>query len=245
MRRALFAGCLWLAATATASPELAGGAVDPGAALGSLQAAQVGEWVTFAADGDGRRSFWRLAVVGGEPGPSGRESLWMELEVGEEPKLRAPLAQLRFLVERNAGLSPASISRMFVAFGYERPQELSPEALARVAPPRAEVARTGAIPSEVRVHDRGETRVATVAGPLEARKVEVLVRGVVVQRLWLSRLVPVLPIARIELPSLRHRLEVVDFGRGGSSRMVLPPAGAPKIWVERYDGAVSGGPHRE
>ena len=77
----------------------------------------------------------------------------------------------------------------------------------------------------------------TAAGTVAAIPVEVMFRSTVVKRLWMSRQVPVLHLAKLEIPAIEHSMEVRDFGIDAKPRMVLPGPDDPKIRVERYDEA--------
>ena len=90
----------------------------------------------------------------------------------------------------------------------------------------------------------------TLAGTVAAIPVEVMLRGTVLKRLWMSRQVPVLHLAKLEIPAIEHAMEVRDFGIDAKPRMVLPSPDEPRIRMERYDealpkvlqGGVSDGP---
>ena len=71
-----------------------------------LRTTQVGDWVTYKLDGGGARvHYWRLAVVGEEQDKLGRDALWLEMEWGTHPAMRAPLAQIRMLIARGDGVA--------------------------------------------------------------------------------------------------------------------------------------------
>ena len=99
-----------------------------------LRTTQVGDWVTYKLDGGGARvHYWRLAVVGEEKDKLGRDALWLEMEMGTHPAMRAPLSQIRMLIARGQGggaaFDPSGVTRLIVAIGFDKPQEYSQEAL--------------------------------------------------------------------------------------------------------------------
>jgi hypothetical protein len=211
------------------------GASGGGMPSGPLSA-RVGEWVTYrlAAGGEGPASFWRMAVVGEERDNRGREAVWIEMELGQQRELAAPLAQWRVLVARQVGLSAEGVTRLQVALGFDRPREVSPDALpaffgAAVPPPPASSARSGA----ARLREGAPVPLMTPAGTLSARPVELLLGSRVVRRLWLSAAVPVLGLARLEVSGVGPLMEVEAFGTDATPRMAPPAPEAPQIRLER------------
>ncbi len=201
--------------------------------------AAVGQWATFRIDGGGDRvQFLKLAVVGEEADRAGRPAYWLELEIGQHPAMRAPLMQLRMLVARKEGITREGVSRIFVAVGAERPNELDDEAVAaffggdpKKPPPPPAPAPIAGLTTAV-----GQpTRLVTLAGTLNATPIEVRLRSTMVKRIWTSEQVPLLHVARLEIPGIAHTIEVRDFGINGRPQMVLPAPGTAKIRLEGYD----------
>jgi hypothetical protein len=196
-------------------------------------ALKVGDWVTYQMDGgEGRRAYWRLAIVGEEKDSTGRDAQWVEVEIGLHPELASPLAQMRILIADWEGTQASGVLRLIVAMGNDAPQEVSPVALqepvARVLNPGNDHLE-GAELKEVRVRTGRETRLMTYAGSVVATAVEVLYRDTVMKRLWMSRDVPVLHLAKLELPAIKHVMEVRAFGTGAVSRIQLPSQAASEI----------------
>jgi hypothetical protein len=207
-----------------------------------VRTTKVGDWVTYRLDGGGRRvHYWRLAAVGEERDRLGRDALWIEVDMGTHPGMAAPLAQLKMLVAREAGISEQGISRLIVATGFDRPQEYSPEALAvalKGAPrtPRAAAPPLGAAPS---IQSGREQQLMTLAGTVAAVPMEVRYRSTVIKRMWMSREIPVLQLAKIEIPGIGQAMEVRDFGVKAKPQMRLPAPDAPKVKLEYLDEAFS------
>ncbi|MHB8878877.1 MAG: hypothetical protein ACYC8T_34685 [Myxococcaceae bacterium] len=206
-----------------------------------LKETKVGDWVTYKVDGTADRvHYWRLAVVGEEKDPKGRDAYWIEIDMGEHHELKAPLSQMRMLVAKSEGLSREGITRMVVAFGYEKPQEMAPDSvdfMTRGEPADPEPAPAAGPDPRLWVRTGKESRLMTLAGTVAAVPVEVMIKGTVVKRMWMSRQVPVLHLAKMEIPAIEHSMEVRDYGIDARPRMVLPAPGAPTIRMERYDDA--------
>jgi hypothetical protein len=184
-----------------------------------LRDARVGQWVSFRVDGGGGRvGHLRVAVVGDDADARGRAAVWVEAELGLSPD--APLMRLRFLAARRAAWSDGRVSRLWMAVGDEPPREVPPDALARgLWPVHLSDAVSGA----------NQTRVlATPAGPIPARCVRAAGGG----EACFSRRIPVLPVARLSLPSAGQFLEVEGFGTAAKARMVPPGDHAPTIRFE-------------
>lgn len=204
-----------------------------------LRSTQVGDWVTYRLDGGGARvHYWRLAVVGEEKDKLGRDAFWLEMEMGTHPAMRSPLSQIRMLVAKGDGVAfdPSGITRLIVAMGFDRPQEYSQEALAwalakpqksKPAAPRAQAGGTAAV-----VRSGKESRLMTPAGTVTAIPIEVLYRSTVVKRTWMSREIPILNLAKIEIPRIAHALEVQEYGVNAKSRMLLPDPKTPTVKLE-------------
>jgi hypothetical protein len=204
-----------------------------------LGGAAVGQWATFRIDGGGDRvQFIRFAVVGEELDRKQRPAYWLELEIGQHPAMKAPLMQLRMLIARGEGMTKEGVTRIFVAVGAERPNELDDEAVAAFfgANPKQPAPVARAAPLEGLTTFVGQpTRLMTPAGTLTATAVEVRLRSTMVKRIWTSDQVPILHLARLEIPGLAHTIEVRDFGINARSQMVLPAPGTAKIKLEGYD----------
>jgi hypothetical protein len=207
----------------------------------SISDARVGQWVTFRVDGGGNRiGFWRLAVVGEERDPLGRPAVWVELELGQHPGLQAPLLQIKLLVARRLGMSHGGVTRVVIAAGAERPNELAADALDHfLADDAASATGPGPGPNPGLTTSAGPlTRLMTPAGTVWATPVEARLRSTVVKRIWVSEQIPLLHLAKLELPGISHTVEVQDFGLDAQARIGLPAAGTAKIELERYDALV-------
>lgn len=203
---------------------------------------RVGEWATFRIDGGGDRvHFWRIAVVGEETDKKGRPACWLELDMGQHHAMKAPMLQLRMLVARAVGLNADGVSRVFIAVGTEKPNELTDEAVTKLLvsdrPPAPKTVDTG--PKVALTSFTGKpTQLMTMAGTVSATPVEVRLRSSMVKRIWISEQVPLLHLAKMEIPAIAHSIEVRDYGINARSQMVLPPAGTAKIKLESYDDLV-------
>ena len=208
-----------------------------------LPPAAVGQWVTYRLDGGLNRSgYWRLSVVGKQRDEQGRDAVWVEMELSQTAKMVAPLFQMRMLVANRGGLQADGISRVIVAAGVEKPQELDARAVhvlnerpsAGPASPDSEAEHL----SRADVHLRaGKARkLMTLAGTLEAVPVEMLYRDTVVERFWMSRQVPVLQLAKIEMPAIDQSMEVRDYGLDARPMMHLPDPSAPKLSLDPTPG---------
>jgi hypothetical protein len=202
---------------------------------------KVGDWVTYQVDGGSDRiHYWRLAVVGEEVDPKGRPAFWIEIDMGEHHELKAPISQMRLLVAKDAGLTREGITRILVAFGYEKPQEMAPDSaefMTQPEPvPEGSASDAKASP-KLYLRTGKEARLMTLAGTVAAVPVEVMLKATVIKRIWMSRQVPVLHLAKMEIPAIEHSMEVRDFGIDAKPRMRLPSPDDPKIRMERYDDA--------
>ncbi len=224
-----------LCAVLAAAPLPAGAPALLEQLSGGLARARVGEWTTYQLDGGSTgTAFWRLAVVGEQTDRLGRPALWLEIDVGDHPSLNAPLQQLRLLVAKGEGLRRSGITRLFVGMGVERPAEVEQDALARVlSGPSAATPSAPAEPAPGAGTRTGRvTALQTYAGTVQATPVEVMHRGTVVKRIWLSPQVPILHLARLEIPGIDYRLEVRDYGLDARPRMIAPAPSSPKISLE-------------
>ena len=188
-----------------------------------------GEWISYRAQAGGERvSFWRFSAVGAEKDARRREALWIELELGHQPDLRAPLLQMKMLVARTEQANGERVTRLFVALGADPAQEISEDQLHRLlhlpqmAEPRL-VATAGDSPSPDEIIRTGEeARLMTRAGTLLAIPIEIYFRGSLVERIWMSRRLPLLGLAKLEMPGTGYLMEVTGFGKGAAARMILP-----------------------
>ncbi|QSQ25046.1 hypothetical protein JY651_08980 [Pyxidicoccus parkwayensis] len=244
---------LWVAALLVAAPA---GAQMPPAARALMQhmskgtrAAKVGDWATYRFDGGGLRVFyWRTAVVGEEKDKSGRDAVWVELEAGTHPAMKSPLMQMRMLVAREGDeIRYDAISRLFIGGPFDRPQEYSKEALEHVlkeekdAQAQAQQARAAdakaPAPAGITpvIRSGKEQRLMTLAGTVTAVPVEVVFKGTVIKRIWVSREIPLMNLVKMEIPGIAHSMEVVEYGIDAKPRMVMPPPDAPKVRLEYAD----------
>ncbi len=197
--------------------------------------AKPGDWISYRTDAGGARiSFWRFAAVGRETDSLGRDSLWIEIELGPHEDLRAPLAQIKMLVARERGLAAEGISRVFVALGADKPQEISPEQLHAVwrSPLPAGQVRREPPSGEETIRPGNEARLMTRAGTLPAIPIEIYHQGLLIQRIWMSHRLPLLRLAKVEMPSIGHAMEVTGFGVDARPRMVVPKNAEPNIRLE-------------
>ncbi len=210
--------------------------------------ARMGDWVTYRFNGGGARVYyWRLAVVGEEKDKEGRDAVWVEMEAGTHPAMKSPLSQMRMLVAREGDeIRYDAISRLYIGTGFNPPQEYSDEALQHVvkkqlaeaekdknAPPE----KPAKLPQGVKPTTRSgkETRLMTLAGTVPAVPVEVVLKNTVIKRMWLSREIPLLNLAKIEIPGIGHAMEVAEYGIDAKPRMRIPAPDAPKIKLEFAD----------
>lgn len=197
-----------------------------------LSDAKVGEWVTYRFDdGAGREYFWRIAVVGEDTDVKGRPAVWVELDIGTHHAMKAPIAQMKVLASRAHGMSAQGVTRMYAAFGVERAREVEPAELPKMM--GREPAKAAAAPGpDVKVTKGAPTRLLTLGGTVTATPVEVKLRDTVLKRFWLSDAVPILRLAKIELPAIQHAMEVRDWGLDAKPQIVPPEPGAATIRME-------------
>jgi hypothetical protein len=119
--------------------------------------------------------------------------------------------------------------------GFDRPQEYSHEALewalAKHSQPRPSSPPRRLAEAPV-VRSGQETRLMTPAGTVTAIPIEVLYRSTVIKRTWVSRQVPILQLAKIEIPRIAHALEVFEYGVNARPRMLLPDPKTPQVKLE-------------
>ncbi|PTL76133.1 hypothetical protein [Vitiosangium sp. GDMCC 1.1324] len=202
--------------------------------------ARVGEWVTYQMDGGPQQGFLRLAVVAEQKDSQGRDAVWVELELGQHAELKAPLAQFLMLVARDTGLRAEGVSRLLVTQGFEKLQEVAPDALPFFLGSPGNPSRPPLPPPSPRLSaEQGSTvsrgrpaRLMTLAGTVTAEPLEVRHRQLVLKRYWVSREVPILRLAKLEFPPIRYTLEVRDYGVDAQPRMVPPAPGDKKMTLE-------------
>jgi len=213
-----------------------------------LDDARVGDWVAYRIDaGPTRQGHWRVAVVGEEQDARGRPAFWLEIEFGSHASLSAPLLQFRMLVAKGTGITSDGVSRLIVVFGHDRAQEVDPSAIGRVllGARAAETTPEGqnghsASQGELSVRHGKELRLLTSAGTVSATPVELWYQRTLVQRFWISAEVPVLHLARIELPAAAHSMEASGYGHDAKARVGEPGSATPKIRLERQADAAGG-----
>ena len=77
----------------------------------------------------------------------------------------------------------------------------------------------------------------TPAGTVTAIPIEVMYRSTVIKRTWMSREIPILQLAKVEIPRIAHALEVFEYGVDAKSRMLLPDPKTPTVKLEYADKA--------
>ncbi|WP_240359668.1 hypothetical protein [Pyxidicoccus trucidator] len=241
--------CLALALLLSAAPARA--AAPPQPAMQALmdhmskgaRTSRVGDWVTYRMDGGGARvHYWRMAVVGQEKDRYERDAVWLEVEFGTHPAMRSPLGQMKMLVALGEEENPKHhpITRLIASAGYGKPQEYSPEALEhslKKKPPPEEAPRAKASPPpsampRPSVRAGKQSRLMTHAGTVTAVPVEVVLRSTVIKRMWISRELPVINLAKIEIPGIGQSMEVAEYGVDAKSRIRMPLPNEPQIRLE-------------
>lgn len=177
--------------------------------------AKVGEWVTFRLQD---RGYWRIAAVAQEG-----SGVWLELDFGDHPALKAPMATFKLLVDRGA------VTRAIVALGADRPHEIPPAELPRFF--SRDKARAGSVDPSIAVKTLSAQPLLTPRGSVTATPVEVRLRSTVIKRLWLCDSIPLLKVAKIELPAIGYALEAWDWGADARPRL------ASNIPMEQNDTA--------
>jgi hypothetical protein len=201
-----------------------------------LPAAGVGQWVTYMLRGSANRyGFWRLSIVGKTKDAKGRDAVWLEMEMGQNPNFVAPLFQMKMLVASEGGLQADGISRAVLAIGAGQPQEVDPKSLApkEAAAKPAPRARTAPYRgAQISFRAGKRQKLMTAAGSVDALPVELVYRQTVIQRYWVSKEIPVLQLAKIEIPGIDDSLEVRDYGLNAKPLIHFPDPDAPKISLE-------------
>ncbi|MBL8956502.1 MAG: hypothetical protein JNK82_37350 [Myxococcaceae bacterium] len=223
-----------LLAVAPAPAGLPGGSALHAHLPNVLETVKVGEWVTYRFDpGDGREYFWRIAIVGEELDRLGRPAVWVELDVGNHHAMKAPIAQMKVLASRAQGLSAQGVTRMFSAFGIDRPREVEPSELPKVLLGEAEKkAAEVKRPREVTTRRGEPTRLMTAGGTVSAAPHEVRLGGTLLKRYWVSEAIPILHLAKIEFPAVQHAMEARDWGLDAKAEMATPDPAAATIRME-------------
>ncbi|MFP2910590.1 hypothetical protein ACLESD_37235 [Pyxidicoccus sp. 3LFB2] len=244
--------CLALALLLSAAPARA--AAPPQAAMQSLmdhmskgaRTSRQGDWVTYRMDGGGARvHYWRMAVVGQEKDRYERDAVWLEVEFGTHPAMRSPLGQMKMLVALGEEADPKrhAITRLIASAGYGKPQEYSQEALEHALTktprpkedaPKAKAPPPGAMPRPT-IRTGKQARLMTHAGTVTAVPVEVVVRNTVIKRMWISRELPVINLAKIEIPGIGQSMEVAEYGVDAKSRIRMPLPNEPQVRLEYAD----------
>ena len=204
-----------------------------------LPPAAVGQWVTYALHGNGRAgdAYWRLAIVGKAKDEKGRDAVWMEMELDQHPNFVAPLFQMKMLVASSGGLHADGITRAILAIGAGKPQEVDPASLASQAKKSGAAPAPGSHTVMVERHPltlrAGKAqKLMTAAGTVDATPVEAVYRRTVIERYWISKEIPVLQLAKIEIPNLDDAMEVRDYGIDAKPMLRFPDPDAPKISLE-------------
>jgi hypothetical protein len=223
-----------LVITLLAAAPLPGGSALHAHLPNVLETVKVGEWVTYRFDpGDGREYYWRIAVVGEEVDKLGRPAVWVELDVGNHHAMKAPIAQMKVLASRAQGLSPQGVTRMFSAFGIDRPREVEPGELPKLLAGEGE--KKGLTPKpgpEVTTKKGAPTRLMTPGGTVSASPHEVRLGGTLLKRFWVCDAIPILHLAKIEFPAVQHSMEARDWGLDARPEMVSPDPSAATIRME-------------
>ena len=196
---------------------------------------KVGDWVTYRiSGGPGREAFWRFAIVAADRDGQGREGRWVEIDIGTHPNMVSPLSQLRMLMSRDAqGERSWKVRRVLMAHGTARPSEVDPaevEGLMRgrpETPGKSRVTHPGA-----RAVRGTPQRIMTQAGSVNAEPVDLFYRGTRVRRIWMSPDIPVMGLAKIEIPGSGYIMEARDYGIGAEPMMVLPKPGTAPLSLE-------------
>ncbi|NMO21752.1 hypothetical protein HPC49_38420 [Pyxidicoccus fallax] len=204
---------------------------------------KVGDWVTYRMDGGGARvHYWRIAVVGQEKDRYERDAVWLEVEFGTHPAMRSPLGQMKMLVALGEEHPTRhAITRLIASAGYGKPQEYSREALEQALSeekqrntgdedePRPAPKASRPVPV---VRSGKEARLMTHAGTVSAVPVEVVLHSTVLKRIWMSREIPVIQLAKVEIPGIGQAMEVAEYGVDAKSRIRMPLPNEPQIRLE-------------
>ncbi len=208
-----------------------------------IGAAKLGDWVTYEMEGGPSRSgYWRIAVVEEQRDALGRDAYWLELEMGTHGDMVAPLFRMRALVARDAGFNGVGITRLIVAYGADSAHELAPDAVSQLMTksrhqPSLPVSAGPRTQGPV-VREGEPNRILTAMGTIIATPVEVIDRRVVIKRIWVSEQVPVLHLAKLEIPSIGQSMEVHRYGHDAKAQLPIPARDQPQIRAEPLQRAV-------
>ena len=87
-------------------------------------------------------------------------------------------------------------------------------------------------PEQIHIISGTEGVLMTEAGSISAVPVEMRYKATVVRRFWVSNQVPLLHLARIDIPGMDQTLELRDYGANAKPMMLMPSPDEPKIRVE-------------
>lgn len=199
--------------------------------------AKPGDWVTYEmVGGPGRSGYWRIAVVEEQRDALGRDACWLELEMGTHGDMVAPLFRMRALVARDAGFNGVGITRLIVAYGADSAHELAPDAVSQLltqSGPRSPLPVRASPRTQAPVVREGvPNRIFTAMGTIVATPVEVIDRKVVIKRIWVSEQVPVLHLAKLEIPAIGQSMEVHRYGHDAKAQLPIPAGDQPQIRAE-------------
>lgn len=193
-------------------------------------ATKVGDWVTYRIDGGpGRGAFWRMAAVEEQKGVHGEDLVWLEVELATSPSFAAPMAQFRMLVPHVLNFERQDVQRLLVGFGEAGSEEVGAGALDESLSLRE--SPTARPPVSVQ-RDESFGVVQTQTGPVKALRYRLVQAGKILQIYWVSAEVPLLHLAKIEIPGLDQALVVHDFGTDARSRISIPDPARQKIGIE-------------
>lgn len=198
----------------------------------AITSGKVGEWVTYRLKSPRMVSFLRIAVVGEERDVRGRPAVWVELDAGGHHAMEAPMVQLRLLVARGSDLDGEGITRAFVALATGKPQEVEPAGLEEMFRAEKLPANPPKTFEHLKVDARSPIRMMTLAGTVSARRVDLMIGPHVIQRYWTSDQIPLLKLAKLEIPAASQAMEVRDYGVDARPRMVLPNPDERKLNIE-------------
>ncbi|HLT28838.1 MAG TPA: hypothetical protein VK013_02265 [Myxococcaceae bacterium] len=195
---------------------------------------KVGDWVTYRiSGGPGREAFWRFAIVAADRDGEGREGRWVEIDIGSHPNMVSPLSQLRMLMSRDQdGERNWKVRRVLMAHGTARPSEVDPAEVERLMGSGTGGGQGRASHPGARAVRGTPQRILTQAGSVQAEPVDLFYRGTRVRRIWMSPEIPVMGLAKIEIPGSGYTMEARDYGIGAEPMMVLPKPGTAPLSLE-------------
>ncbi|MFN0064001.1 MAG: hypothetical protein ACKVPX_15950 [Myxococcaceae bacterium] len=195
------------------------GCVVAEAPLAGVPPVRVGDWVTFRAQTDSGDHFFQLSVVGvvaADAATGSAATLEIAFHAGVEPQMRSPLVSLRLRWPLAAdgrldseAIAVAAASVFGGAFApFPRPfRPDSARLVGSVHRGRGHVVR----------REEG-VAVKTGRGWVRSVEVDLVYNSRVVQRMWMSDAVPLLSLAKLEVPALGYAVTVVDFGRDATPK---------------------------